>query len=34
MEIVGAGDGEERIFLGFRWGHDEWVDCGWVGLGR
>ena len=36
MAIVGAGDGdgEERIFLGFRWGRDECVDCGRVGLGR
>jgi hypothetical protein len=36
MAIVGAGysDGEARILLGFRWGHDEWVDCGRVGLGH
>jgi hypothetical protein len=31
---VGDGDGEELIFLGFRWTRDEWIDCGRVGLGR
>jgi hypothetical protein len=36
MAIVRAsdGDGEELIFLGFRWTRAELIDCGRVGLER